>query len=195
MFDCYGTLVTIRKDLAVTRRVIDCMGRTPGPKPLLENIGLGDALLARGIPADTVNRITTDALVEAASAAPVPGALEIVALIRSSGIPVAIASNLSREYDMAIHRHFPDVPAILSFEIGAVKPEAAMFSAARTALGDPEGRIVMIGDSLRCDHDGAIAAGLEAILIGETAREDVVAMPDMIAVLGWLRKTLDGDRT
>lgn len=193
VFDCYGTLVTIREDLAVTRRAMACMGRKPGPSPMIEDVGLGDALVARGVAADTARSIATDALIEAASATPLPGALEIIALARSSGIPVAIASNLSREYDVAIHRHFPSVPAILSFEMGALKPDSTMFSAARRALGDPEGRIVMIGDSLRCDHDGAIAAGFDAILIRETTRGDVVAMPDMIAVLGWLRHTLEGD--
>lgn len=53
---------------------------------------------------------------------------------------------------------------ITSAELGWEKPNTRAFERAVQQLGSPR-HVVMIGDSRRADYDGAIAAGLQAILI------------------------------
>lgn len=53
---------------------------------------------------------------------------------------------------------------ITSAELGWEKPNARAFECAVQQLGSPR-HVVMIGDSRRADYDGAIAAGLRAVLI------------------------------
>lgn len=191
LFDCYGTLLKVRDDRNVTRRFITMAAGMDGPSPMTQDAGLDEALIAQGVPAEMASRLGHDARMEAWSADPLPGALETVSLARSAGVPVAIISNLSREYADPIARHFAGVPVVASFAVGCAKPHPMIYDAGLAALGRPAGRIVMIGDSRRCDHDGALAAGIEAILLTRTPRPGAVTMPDMNAVHDWLLKEIE----
>ena len=53
---------------------------------------------------------------------------------------------------------------VLSFEVGAVKPDAAIFETALSRLGVPAGQAVMVGDSEEADG-GARALGCEFVLV------------------------------
>ena len=53
---------------------------------------------------------------------------------------------------------------VLSFEVGAIKPDAAIFQAALTALGVAAGETVMVGDSEEADG-GAEALGCGFLLV------------------------------
>lgn len=163
-FDCYGTLLRLPPGLDVTRRFGRLAKGIHGPSPMTRDVSLEDALLAGGIDAATARRIGSDAVAEAAGAQPIDGVLDALMRLSAAGIPFAIVSNLSREYAAPIARWFPDVPTVLSFEIGAAKPSAIMYETARARLG-VAGPMLMIGDSRRCDHDGARAAGFDAMLL------------------------------
>ena len=65
-----------------------------------------------------------------------------------------------------------------SYEIGAMKPDPIIYRSVCRDLGVQPGqqlggdRVVMVGDSIRCDRDGARAAGLAGFHLSRTGRGD-----------------------
>lgn len=163
-FDCHGTLLRLTSGLDVTRRFARLAKRTPGPSPMIEDVSLEEALLLRDVDAATAEAIGADAIAEAAGAEPIEGVMDALARLRDASIPYVIVSNLSHECAEPVSRWFPTVPTVLSFSMGCAKPSGTMYEAARTRLG-VEGRVLMVGDSRRCDHDGARDAGMDAVLV------------------------------
>ncbi len=91
---------------------------------------------------------------------------ESLKALRAAGVPVAVVSNLGFD----IRPHFEEwglaelVDAfVLSYEVGRVKPDPAIFLRACGALGvDPE-RALMVGDTPA--DAGAVRAGLTALVV------------------------------
>ena len=81
----------------------------------------------------------------------------------------------------------------ISGEVGIAKPEPGIFEHACREFGVPMADCVHIGNSVPSDVEGALAAGLTAVLVEEDDRErpqglngDVVWCEDLYAVAGWL---------
>jgi len=55
--------------------------------------------------------------------------------------------------------------AVSSSEHGLMKPHPSIFRAALDLANVPAGESLMVGDSVRQDIDGALAAGMRAILL------------------------------
>lgn len=94
--------------------------------------------------------------------------LDVVRSLRASGVPTVLVSNCSHNTRpivdrLGLERAFDAV--ILSFEIGAMKPDPAIYREALARVGDPEpARSVFVDDQVRyCD--GAAAIGLQTLLI------------------------------
>lgn len=89
------------------------------------------------------------------------------------GIPLAVLSNWDRRLrpllaELGLAPFFRAI--LVSCEVGAAKPAAAVFAAASQALGLPPEAILHVGDSQAEDVDGAHSAGFEAVrLQRETA--------------------------
>jgi len=68
---------------------------------------------------------------------------------------------------------------VSSSEHGLMKPHPSIFAAALALVDVPAGDAVMVGDSVRQDVDGALRAGMRAVLLhraeGPHAGEDAVA--------------------
>lgn len=95
-----------------------------------------------------------------------PGAYEAVRRI-SEELPIAIVTNgigMVQRGRMALSPIAPFIKAlVISEEVGAPKPDPAMFNEALNRLGGIEpSRALMIGDSLSSDMAGAVAAGIDA---------------------------------
>jgi len=77
------------------------------------------------------------------------------------------------------------IPAcIISGEVGAAKPQAAIFTLALAAVGVPPERAVMIGDAPQADVAGARRAGLAAVWLnraGQPWPADVAPAPNAVA--------------
>jgi HAD superfamily hydrolase (TIGR01509 family) len=91
---------------------------------------------------------------------PVPGALAAVERLASQGLALAVVSN----WDIGLHEKLGPLGArfqsvVTSAEIGAPKPDPAVFLAALERLGVAPGRALHIGDD-QDDEDGARAAGM-----------------------------------
>jgi HAD superfamily hydrolase (TIGR01509 family) len=96
----------------------------------------------------------------------IAGALELLQVL-SAHVRIAVVTNntLSEQSEkLATFELAPYVAALVtSAEIGASKPDPRIFGAALARLGCAPGDAVMIGDSLRDDVEGALAAGIGAI--------------------------------
>lgn len=83
--------------------------------------------------------------------------------LRATGKRIAVCSNLAYEYGPAVRRLLPSLDAhVLSFEVGAAKPEPAIYEAVCSALGKRPRDVLFVGDSKRCDFDGPQAFGMQA---------------------------------
>lgn len=84
------------------------------------------------------------------------------------GLTVGVISNSRRSLD-AFRDHFAlgglIHAAVSSFEHGYLKPHRSIFDEALDRAGADRSSSVMVGDSLRADVHGALAAGMRAILL------------------------------
>ncbi len=76
-------------------------------------------------------------------------------------------------------------PVIVSGLVGAEKPDAAIYAAACDAAGVPPRAALMVGDDPAADRDGAVAAGLAAVLLDRGGRAPG-SIPDLSALPGLL---------
>jgi HAD superfamily hydrolase (TIGR01509 family) len=98
---------------------------------------------------------------------PYPDTAEVLGDLHRQGIKTAVVSNIAFDVRPAFDAigAAGDVDEfVLSFEIGAVKPNAAIFEAALTRLGVAAEDTVMVGDSEQADG-GARALGCGFLLV------------------------------
>jgi putative hydrolase of the HAD superfamily len=100
--------------------------------------------------------------VDALEFVPLPGALEAVQELRRRGLALAVVSN----WDVGLGQHLARAgigawvdAVVTSAEVGAPKPDPAVFLAALERLRVPAARALHIGDS-PADEEGARTAGL-----------------------------------
>lgn len=103
----------------------------------------------------------------------------VLAQLKLSGYRIGLISNLwpfpvRRIFkDMKLGAHFEHL--VYSYEVGVRKPDRIIFDRAAQLFGVEAGDCVMVGDSMSSDIEGALAAGMDAILIdrsGKVARLD-----------------------
>jgi HAD superfamily hydrolase (TIGR01549 family) len=86
--------------------------------------------------------------------------------LRYRGYKVAVCSNLAYDYGGRLKELLPDVDGMfLSYEIGAIKPEKAIFKAVVGGLGVEPRECLFIGDTPRQDVKGPQDFGMKALLI------------------------------
>ena len=109
-----------------------------------------------------------EALLAAVRFRPYPEVPAVLGRLRAAGARLAVVSN----WDVSLHdvlertglRGLVDA-VVISAELGAAKPDPAIFRAALERLGATAGEAMHVGDSLEHDVAGARAAGLEAVLV------------------------------
>jgi HAD superfamily hydrolase (TIGR01509 family) len=106
-------------------------------------------------------------LIDPACWTPYPDTADVLAALHAAGVKTAVVSNIPFDVRPAFRAigAFDDVDEfVLSFEVGAIKPDAAIFTTALSRLGVDAGRAVMVGDSDEADG-GARALGCGFILV------------------------------
>lgn len=108
-----------------------------------------------------------------------PDAAQAIALLQSAGVKVGLCSNLASGYGPKVRELCPELDAYaFSYELGVMKPDPCIYQAVCLDLGVEPGqqlggeRVVMIGDSIRCDRDGARAAGIAGFHLSRTGNGD-----------------------
>ncbi|MFF7990790.1 HAD family hydrolase [Kitasatospora xanthocidica] len=102
-----------------------------------------------------------DAHMAPASWRPYPDAAPVLRELRRRGVPVAVVSNIAWDPRPIFRAHGLDVLVdsyVLSYEVGAQKPDPAIFETACARLGLAPADVLMVGDDRTCDG-GATALG------------------------------------
>ena len=105
--------------------------------------------------------------------------------LSARGLTLGVISNSHRSLD-AFREHFQLgsllTAAVSSAEHGYMKPHPSIFEAALEQAGVPADEAAMVGDSLKADIHGAVAAGMRGILVRRSG--DVpIALPPGITVI------------
>jgi HAD superfamily hydrolase (TIGR01509 family) len=106
----------------------------------------------------------------AARMSPLPGAREALAALRRAGVRTGVVSNTlfsARALSCHLRDHELAVDFVLSSaDLGARKPDPAIFRAALGYLRAPAPRVWFVGDSLEKDVLGAAAVGIRPVWFG-----------------------------
>jgi HAD superfamily hydrolase (TIGR01509 family) len=108
-----------------------------------------------------------DRVIDTSSWTPYPDTAEVLKGLHRQGIKIAVVSNIAfdvRPAFVAIGAADYVDEFVLSFEVGAIKPDAAIFETALGRLGVEPAHAVMVGDSDEADG-GARAVGCGFILV------------------------------
>ena len=108
-----------------------------------------------------------DLMVDPSSWTPYPDTAAVLAGLHAQGIKTAVVSNIAFDVRPAFQAigaagHVDEF--VLSFEVGAIKPDAEIFETALKRLGVAPERAVMVGDSDEADG-GARALGCGFLLV------------------------------
>jgi len=126
-----------------------------------------------------------DILISSLQFEPTPGCRECLAALAAQGLPLAVVSNwdcslpaVLESLDLA--KHFQIIVA--SAPTGCEKPDPRIWQPALAALGVPPVAAWHVGDEPEADGLGALAAGLQPVLLGR-ARLDGIPAIDGLADL------------
>ncbi|WP_455917600.1 HAD family hydrolase [Pseudomonas cerasi] len=179
LLDAFGTILQIKPGKHPYRQLLKeglQNGRRPSPgdakKLMMFNGGLSEAADHLGINIHPSRLAEIEEVLEheVNSIEAFPDALEAVALLQEGSLLVAVCSNLAYPYGRAVKRLFPTMDAFgFSYEMGLVKPDPRMYQATCEMIGVEsdngfgESRVIMVGDSLRCDCHGPREVGITGI--------------------------------
>jgi HAD superfamily hydrolase (TIGR01509 family) len=108
-----------------------------------------------------------DRVIDTSSWTPYPDTAEVLKGLHRQGIKTAVVSNIAfdvRPAFLALGAADYVDEFVLSFEVGAIKPDAAIFETALARLGVEAAHAVMVGDSDEADG-GARAVGCGFMLV------------------------------
>jgi HAD superfamily hydrolase (TIGR01509 family) len=108
-----------------------------------------------------------DRVIDTSSWTPYPDTAEVLKGLHRQGIKTAVVSNIAfdvRPAFLALGAADYVDEFVLSFEVGAVKPDAAIFETTLARLGVQAAHAVMVGDSDEADG-GARAVGCGFVLV------------------------------
>jgi HAD superfamily hydrolase (TIGR01662 family) len=110
--------------------------------------------------------------------------------LAARGIKMGVISNSHRSLD-AFREHFKlgalITTSVSSAEHGFMKPHPSIFETALSRAGVEARDAIMVGDSLKADIEGAVAAGMRGILLRRSG-EIPPALPEGVSVITSLRQ-------
>jgi HAD superfamily hydrolase (TIGR01549 family) len=93
-------------------------------------------------------------------------ALPTLAALRERGLKVGLLSNSARDLDEFVVHHRLRVDAVLTSRAhGKTKPHQAIFRRMLELLGVEPHEALMVGDTVDDDIEGALAVGMQAVLV------------------------------
>ena len=189
-FDLDGTLAAygggFRSFLALLRHdllLLDCdldrfvevvEGELSRDGPLTLEAALQRALvrLDQHVPADLGETAAAALRAYVEDVRPAAGAAALLARLHRRGVPMALVTNGPVDMQRAaldvlgFEGYFRTVLVSGDPDVGMRKPAARIFSLACTGLETLPSETLMIGDSAAADVEGALAYGMQAVLIG-----------------------------
>jgi putative hydrolase of the HAD superfamily len=124
---------------------------------------------------DAGSGVLTGALLAALRFRAYPDAAPALRELRARGVRLVVVSN----WDVSLHERLQETGlaplvdgAVASAELGHAKPDRAIFDHALALAGAPAGAALHAGDSVEADVEGALAAGLRAVLVARDGTAD-----------------------
>jgi putative hydrolase of the HAD superfamily len=141
-------------------------GRDAGSLAALRRRCAEAMLPALGVPVDP--DALTEALLAALRFRAYPDAAPALQSVRERGLSIVVVSN----WDHSLHERLAETglaplvdASVASAELGCAKPDPAIFAHALELARAPAAAALHAGDSLAADVEGALAAGLRAVLV------------------------------
>ena len=210
MFDVLGTLLELEPPWPTLRAILARRHRIDVPEPAVREAMLAEmayyrsnhqdgrdeasladlrrrcALVVRErMPATEALSLEelTEAMLDSIRFTPFPDAASTLAELREAGLRLAAVSN----WDCSLRSVLAEVglagaldAVVVSAEVGAGKPDPAVFEAALEAIRCGSEESLFIGDSLETDVAGAASAGIRALLLDRSADGETGADGDDI---------------
>lgn len=193
--DAFGTLAEITDK----RRPYAKLARTcQQPESIfriamIEELGLAGLAHARQstLALSELAALEQELFAELASVRLFPEVPDVLSRLRAHGYRLAIVSNLAAPYAVPLKLllPFPLDAYAWSFECGAIKPEAAIFTRVVQQLDCAPDEILMVGDTYAADYAGARAQGLQALLLdrmGTNRQPGPDTIRDLAGILDYL---------
>ena len=173
-FDAYGTLCHITSRQHPYRTLFQSYSMlTPVLRhELMTNPGGLEFIAERfGIKETELTRMNNMIQQEIDSVSLFPEVTDTLYTLKMKGFKLAILSNLARPYAEPIRRYFSTIvdPMIFSFEVGVIKPDFRIFQTLCDKLAIAPQFVVMVGDSLSSDIQGALDFGMQAIQLDRSS--------------------------
>lgn len=112
-----------------------------------------------------------DHFADPAAWAVTPDAAAVFTALRDRGLALGLASNYDARLRPVVDGHPELAPlrdrVVISAAVGYRKPAAEFFREAVRVAGCEPGEVLLVGDDLENDYEGATAAGLKAVLLDE----------------------------
>jgi HAD superfamily hydrolase (TIGR01493 family) len=166
-FDAFGTLVEIADKRRPFARLADRAKQKVSRSPMTERMNLAQMASLIGVTLSDAefDTLASDLNHELAHTRTYPEVEHVLRTLRDRGLQTAVASNLAEPYAVPIIEQLGELLDItcFSFEVGAVKPAARFYELLSAQMGFAPSEILMIGDTWRCDYEGASAAGFKAL--------------------------------
>jgi HAD superfamily hydrolase (TIGR01549 family) len=194
--DAFGTLVEIHDKRRPYARLAKAAAQPLARSPMCEPIDLDAMVDLCGLTlgASEMSALHGDLKAELESIQPYPEARAVLEELRRIGMRTAVASNLALPYARPIEDelgHLLDV-SCMSFEVGFIKPDSGFYAALCRRLNLLPQEVLMIGDTWRCDYEGATTAGLHAIHLDRRGNAEEhrlsVSATDLRGVFSYLEK-------
>lgn len=199
VFDVFGTLAEIgekRRPYAQLLQLLRQAGREPQPddaaRLMSANVGLAGvpSLFGNELPIESIAALELDLYAELPTIKLYPEVVYTLNALRNAGYKIGLCSNLAAPYAVPIKLLLPfELDAYAwSFEVGAVKPEPAIYEQICNELGCTPGEVVMIGDTLEADYAGPRRIGMHGFHLdrkGESAvAENLKTLDEILLMLG-----------
>jgi putative hydrolase of the HAD superfamily len=145
------------------------------------------------VAADAPVAALTAALLDALAFSAYPDAAPALHALRAGGWRLVVVSN----WDTSLHERLAETGlsdlvdgAVASAELGAAKPDGAIFARGLALAGVRAADAWHVGDSVEADVEGALAAGIRPVLISRAGRAPVLDGVPVIRTLEALPRLL-----
>lgn len=183
VFDAFGTLVHIGQPRRPYRQLLQiaaAAARTPRSEVaravMTRDLDLAGVTewLGLDLSPSQFSELKVDLDFELDTITLFPDVCSVLEALHARGVKVGLCSNLATPYAAPIQALLPGAfdSCVWSFEVGALKPEPAIFQAVCRTLELPPAAILFVGDTYEADVAGPRAFGMKALHLardGESA--------------------------
>jgi len=151
------------------------------------DVYISNILRGVGLSANEENRriLTRIFELDTSEITPFREAIPVLKALKAQGLRLGLISNIPNpKYDPPeeLTKLFDAIA--YSYKIGSLKPEKRIFDEIIRDIALPRSELVLVGDSVRGDMDGARSSGIKGILLDKTAEH--MDFPERIASLSEL---------